>query len=131
MTLQEFIDATGLVLTSQPTDRNPHMEDSGRMDNYKVKLRAKELGTMRLYFSKGFGHQGQPPELDEVLECLASDAAGIENSGSFEGWCGEYGYDTDSRRAARTYNNTERQADRLKQFLGEDYYQQLLWEVQR
>lgn len=57
MTLQEFISETGIVLTSQPADHNPHMEGSERMDNYQVKFRAKNLGnaTMRLYFSKGVG----------------------------------------------------------------------------
>lgn len=133
MTLQDFIAETGIVLNSQATSSNPHMEDSERMDNYRVKLRGKKLGnaTMRLYFSKGVGHNGAEPTVDEVLDCLASDAAGIDNSRGFDDWCSEYGYDTDSRRAEKVYRQCERQAQRLKKFLGDDCYQQLLWDIER
>lgn len=133
MTLQEFIAETGIVITSEWTDRNPHMDGSDGMDNYHVKLRAKRLGnaTMRLYFSKGYGHKGAAPTIDEVLDCLASDASGIENSPSFNDWASDYGYDVDSRRAEKTFKTCERQADRLKRFLGESYFSQLLWEIER
>jgi len=132
MTLNEFIEETGIVLTSEWTERNPHMEDSGRMDNWRVKLRNKKLGkTMRLYFSKGVGHNGAEPTIDEVLDCLASDAAGIDNSNGFDDWCDEYGYDPDSRRAEKIYKQCERQAERLKKFLGPDQYEQLLWNIDR
>lgn len=132
MTLQQFIDKLGITISNQPTGENPHMEDSGRMDNWKVKLRSKKQGTtMRLYYSKGVGHHGAEPTADEVLDCLASDTAGIDNSNGFNDWCSEYGYDTDSRRAEKTYRQCERQAERLKKFLGEEYYNDLLWNIER
>lgn len=55
------------------------------------------------YYSMGFAHT-QRPKTAEVLQCLAMDIRGLENAGDFETWCHEYGYDTDSRRAERTYN---------------------------
>ena len=133
MTLEQFIAETGIVLTSEWVDRNPHMEDSDRMDNYKVKLRGKLLGnaTMRLYYSKGVGLNGIEPTADEVLDCLASDASGIENAGSFEDWCGECGCDTDSRKAEKIFKECEKQAERLRRFLGPDYYATLLWNIER
>jgi hypothetical protein len=45
---------------------------------------------MRVYFSQGSAHTA-PPTLDDVLDCLASDAAGIENARGFDDWCSEYG----------------------------------------
>lgn len=134
MTLQEFIDETGIVLTSRKVVTNPHMEGSDSMDNYHVKLRAKSLGnaTMRLYYSKGKGLNGVAPTADEVLDCLASDASSIENANNnFEAFCDDYGYDIDSRKAEKTFNACARQAQRLNKFLGEDYYRQLLWDVER
>jgi hypothetical protein len=133
MTLEQFITETGITITSQPADCNPHMEGSDNMDNYRVKLRAKKLGnaTMRLYYSKGVGHNGAEPTADEVLDCLASDASGVENAnGGFESWCDEYGY-TDSRRAEKTFKVCEREAQKLNKFLGGEYYHTLLWEIER
>lgn len=133
MTLNQFIIETGIVLTSESTSLNPHMADSERMDNYKVKLRGKRLGnaTMRLYFSKGTGHNGAEPTASEVLDCLASDAAGVANSNGFADWCREYGYDTDSRTAEKIFNTYTRQASRLKAFLGAEYFKTLLWNIER
>ena len=43
------------------------------------------------------------PTAEDVLNCLASDASGYENARDFDDWASEYGYDTDSRRAYRTW----------------------------
>jgi hypothetical protein len=132
MTLQEFIDETGIASTSEWAERNPHMEDSDRMDNWRVRLRSRNTGrTMRLYYSKGVGHNGAKPETDEVLDCLAMDASGIDNARGFEDWCSEYGYDTDSRSAEKTYKVCIRQAERLRGFLGDDGYRVLLEDIER
>lgn len=132
MTLEQFIAETGIVLTSEYADNNPHMEDSNSMDNYKVKLRGKRLGnaTMRLYFSKGYGHHGVEPTAAEVLDCLASDASGVDDN-DFDDWCAEYGYETDSRRAEKTFKVCKQQAQRLNKFLGDEYYETLLWSIER
>ena len=133
MTLIEFINETDMVLTSEMVDHNPHMDGSDIMDNYKIKLRGKRLGgsTTRLYFSKGTGHNGAVLTVGEVLDCMASDAAGIENANGFEDWCNEYGYDADSRKAEKVFKACERQARRLKRFLGSEYYEALLWNIER
>ena len=45
---------------------------------------------------------GKPktPTAEDVLASLLMDARDVE---SFEDWCGEYGYDTDSRKALELY----------------------------
>lgn len=131
MTLNEFITDAGITITSTQTGNNPHVEDSDRMNNYKVRLRNADGRTMRLYYSKGVGRNGASPTAEEILDCLAMDASGIENAQGFEDWCSEYGYDTDSRRAEKTYKVCQRQAERLQKFLDADRYQVLLWEVER
>jgi hypothetical protein len=105
------------------------MDGSADMDNYKVTLR-RGSRRMTLHFSKGIGHHGAEPEAAEVLDCLSSDASGIENGSGFEDWCGEYGYDTDSRKAEKTYKVCARQAAKLRVFLGDELYDQLLWHTE-
>lgn len=129
-TIHDFISEHNITISSEWADRNPHMDDSASMDNYKCRLRANGR-QMTLYFSKGIAHHGVAPEADEVLDCLASDAAGFENAQGFEDWASEYGYDTDSRKAERIYATVERQAAKLKTLLGEDAYRQLLWDMER
>ncbi len=127
MTMNEFIASAFITCIVQPVDRNPHMDDSDRMDHWKVRF-TRPGRSMTTYFSMGSGHNGRQPDTGEVLECLASDAAGIENARNFDDWCAEYGYDTDSRKAHRTYTICQREASKLKRFLDAGY-ERLLFEV--
>ena len=131
VTIEQFIrnHRIGLRVIDH-VDRNPNMEDVQNMDHWKVCL-VRGKRRMTIYFSKGFGHGGDRPKAAELLECLASDTAGIENYKSdFATWCGEYGYDTDSRKAERTFDACLHAAGRLKRFLGDDLYEQLLWNTE-
>jgi len=69
------------------------------------------------------------PRADEVLNSFVSDAAGLENTGSFEEWCDEYGADDDSRKAEALYRRVEKGRDELRVFLG-DLYDAYLWETE-
>jgi len=71
------------------------------------------------------------PDAAHVLDCLASDASSYENAQSFEDWASEFGYDTDSRKAERIYRIVKRQAEQLKRTLGDEAYQELLWNTKR
>jgi len=72
------------------------------------------------------------PTAADVLNCLASDAAGVENARSFEDWCADYGYDTDSRKAEKTFRVCEQQRDSLKGFIGgPDAFEGLLFRMER
>lgn len=84
---------------------------------------------MVVYFSMGSAHHGEPA-LADVLNSLALDASGYENAQGFEDWANEYGYDTDSRKAERTYKVCQRQSERLREFLGEDAYKDMLWNTE-
>lgn len=128
--IQAFINVQGLSMTCEWTDSNPNMEDSDRsMDHWKCRIR-RGRRSMTLVFSMGSGHYGSEPTLDQVLDCLASDSASVEQA-DFEEWCSELGYDPDSRKAERTYNVCKAQADKLKSLLGELAYEQLLYKTER
>lgn len=129
MTMKEFAEANKIKIENEYADSNPNMADPNwQANHYKVILKTgrKQFTT---YFSQGYGISGEPT-VEGVLDCLASDAAGFENAQSFEDWANEYGYDTDSRKAEKTYNIIGRQAKRLKNFLG-NKYETLLWDTER
>lgn len=43
-----------------------------------------------------------PPKLEDVLYSLTMDASCVDQG--FDGWCDDYGYDTDSIKARETYD---------------------------
>jgi hypothetical protein len=130
MNYTEFIQSAGISMRAERADSNPNMDSVAPMDHWKCHLRAGR-SRMTVHFSMGVGHNGREPELSNVLGCLASDASGVENASGFEDWCAEYGYDTDSRKAERTFRACEREAKRLQAFLGESAYKTLLYDVER
>jgi hypothetical protein len=130
VSIAERIKANGISMSVERTDSNPAMDDAANMDHWKcvVKMGRKQ---MTVVFSMGYGHNGKEPKLADVLDCLSSDASGLESSRGFEDWCSDYGYDTDSRKAEKIYKSVEHQAKRLKNFLGDSLYNQFLWHTER
>lgn len=132
MNVTEFVKRHNIRMTAEYTDSNPYIADDqfARMANHWKCILRINRRRMTVYFSMGRGLAGEP-ETDDVLSCIASDAAGYENARSFEDWCGDYGYDTDSRTAEKTYKTIGRQSDRLERFIGDaDLFQSLLFEVE-
>lgn len=69
-------------------------------------------------FWQGSAHTKEPTAAD-VLSCLVSDADALDYS--FEEWCGNFGYDTDSRTAEKTYKACCKSGMKTRKFLGEHY----------
>ena len=128
-TMADFVARHNIKIACEWADRNPHMPDWNDANHYKCKLTMGRK-QMTVYFSQGYGVTHEP-EAADVLNCLADDSAGVSNARSFEEWADEYGYDTDSRKAEKTYNVCVKQAARLLSFLGDDLYNELLWETER
>jgi hypothetical protein len=132
--LTSFVKRYKITATAKPSKSNPNMPDSDGMDNWSVKLTRLvdgEKRSMNVPFSMGKGHNGKTPTAADVLDCLASDAAGVENATSFDDWASDYGYDTDSRKAERIYKACKRNAEDLYSLLGGEAYNELLWETER
>jgi len=83
-----------------------------------------------LYFSQGLGIT-EDPTLADVLDCIANDASGYDNTRGFEDWASDYGYDADSRSAEKIYRAIKRQAEQLKRTIGDAAYAELLYDVER
>ena len=137
MDTEKFCATHNITLDYEMTDHNPNMGDPNwPAHHYKVTLkRDKTIEGERVrrqlttYFSMGYGISHEPYAHD-VIDCLASDAAGWHNARDFNDWCGDYGYDTDSIRALRTYETLQKQAKHLQRFMG-DLYDDLLWNTER
>ena len=119
MTIKDFITSEGITATVEYADDNPSMPDSDNMNHYRVTL---HKGRKRLTtpFSQGYGIKDEPTA-ESVLECLISDAQGIENARDFADWAGEYGYNTDSRQAEKTFRACLRLTHKLRAFLGDSF----------
>jgi len=129
-TMKQFVNKNRIKARAEWADSDPHMADLQNMNHFKVTLRAAGR-QMTLYFSQGYGISGEPTAAD-VLNCLASDSSSIENNllTGFEGWASDLGYDPDSRKAEKVFKTCEKQAERLKKFLGEELYKNLLWKTE-
>ena len=129
-TMRGFINKNDILITKcLLVDRNPAMDDF-QGNHYKVTLKCGNR-QMTLYFSKGYALSGEPTAA-EVLDCLASDAVSIENAVTFADWAHEFGYDTDSRKAEKTYKLCLRQTKKLANLISDDdQYRKLLYNVER
>jgi hypothetical protein len=114
----------GIKMSCQYADRNPNMPDAHDMNHYKCTF-SRGRSRMTVYFSMGYAHTSEPT-INQVFDTLVQDAATVENCGDFAGFCSELGYDEDSRAAERTWKALEHAAKRLRTFLGEDLYTELV-----
>lgn len=76
--------------------------------------------------SRGPSWERSGPTIEDVLDCLASDAVTYDGVRDFEEWARDFGFDTDSRSAERTYRIIGEQTRALERFLGPSRYLQLL-----
>jgi hypothetical protein len=125
-TFAEAAESYGIGFSCSPVASRPDklMDEPHMTRHFRCRI-SHGRRSFGLYFSQGSGHT-EAPTLPEVLDCLISDASGYENYGGFEEWCGEYGYDSDSRKAEKVYRAVKRQAEQLKRTVGEDVYNVLL-----
>ena len=119
-TMKSFIKRNGIEGTFEPISTRPDglMRESAR--HYKVTLRIQDGALspkpMTLYFSQG--ELCDAPTVEDVLSCIQSDTT---NESTFEEWCSDFGYDTDSRQALATFNACVDQERKAERFLGASY----------
>lgn len=128
--LTKFIRDKQITMRARRVAKNPYMaDDSHTTRHFLCTFRRPDHCQISVHFSQGSGWSTDPT-VEDVLDCLASDSATIDNARNFEDWCGELGFDTDSRKAEKSYKACQRQDDKLRAFMGADF-QTLLYEVER
>jgi hypothetical protein len=134
-TIEQFVKKHGIHFDAHQIPSNPNMSDMPTGSrHWSCTLRRNQgepFGTLTIPFSQGPAII-EDPTAEDILDCLASDASGIESSAeTFEDWCGEYGYDTDSRKAEAIFNACVEQTERLRAFLTPEEFEELLYDTEK
>jgi len=98
-------------------------DDKERRDIFRVTF---QRGKKR--FSLNFGQSlnestrtgDNPPTCYDVLSCITK-----YDLGSFENFCNEFGYDTDSRKAEKTYKAVVKEYEKVCNFFSEQEIEEL------
>ena len=95
-TLKAFIRQHSITMSADCTDTNPNSDAEWMRaaSHWRCILRCGGR-QMKVHFSQGPAISAEPTA-EDVLNCLASEASGAD---SFEDWCADAGYDTDSWKA--------------------------------
>lgn len=132
--LQQFITENNIrVIKCEWVAKNPNNPEWRDATHYKVTLKCRGGKQITTYFSMGLAHTSEP-EADDILNCFALDSSGIENNSTFDDWADEYGYNEDHDpgfyNAQTIYRACVTQAAKVKRWLGQEKYEELLWNVE-
>jgi hypothetical protein len=92
---------------------NSSYRDNSRGPYWSEKVRRHNT-TLRSYRSNGV-QRGHEPSLYNVLACLQK-----HEPGTFKQFCGDFGYDTDSRRALTVYESVQEEYEKVLRLCGGD-----------
>lgn len=67
----------------------------------------------------------EPLELKNILYSIMSDCLSVEKAFTFEDFCNEFGYDSDSRKAYKIWEACKEQNEKFKAFAGRELYEHL------
>jgi len=129
MEIKKFVELNKITMQSENVLANKNMPDWASARHYKAVFKYGKR-QMTTYFSMGLGLI-DAPTVEDVLDCLASDSAGVENARDFADWCNDYAYNQYDKKAEKTYKVCVRLAEKLETLLGEGLYNELLWETER
>lgn len=93
----EFAAKTGTKLTILSNDFKPMWNEKQSRSVFKCKLTRKGK-SYTFEFGQSIQAGNEEPSLYDVLACMTKN-----DPGNFDDFCGDYGYDNDSRTAERTY----------------------------
>ena len=97
--IEAFIDAAGIAMEYRLVKDGGYKGPS----TWSVTLAANRANFTTTY-TMGAAHRPKIPDLPGVLYSLSSDAGCVRYGQTFEDFCGELGYDSDSRTAEKTFN---------------------------
>ena len=112
---EEFEFFTGLGLRAEATDREKKAakwEFPGLTQN---DITRRTLWGRRYLAKVESLRKPKAPTAASVLHSLILDYSACEQS--FESWCGDFGYDTDSRKAFGIYGACQKNADKLNRVI--------------
>lgn len=104
----DFLEKTGVTMSVEFKENGKHFEDDkDNRDIYTVKFK-RGRRSFRVIFGQSIANSGTPPTAYDVLACLQKYEVG-----TFEDFCGEFGYDTDSKRSEKVYKAVVKEFDNV------------------
>src|SRR5690606_12168236 len=94
----DFLFSTGTIFKAEFKKHDFYLpNDKEQRDIFRITLK-NEKHTFRFNFGQSISNTGTSPRPYDVLSCLTKYEVG-----TFENFCSEFCYDTDSRTAYKTY----------------------------
>lgn len=116
----DFLNATNTSLTIKHKSYGKHFAgDDQNRHIFRCRL-ANDLGSYNFDFGQSVSLGSTPPTAYDILSCLEK-----YDCGSFEDFCGEFGYDTDSRTAEKTYKAVCKEVDAVNRLFTSEQIEQL------
>ena len=132
MTIGQFIEANGITMTCKYLG---FRKDESGWAHYAWRCVLRMAGRrMQVTFTMGTAYKGTRPEVEDVLDSVASDAAMLEGSGwNLIDFLAETGIDTEDGGERRIFFKVVQQTESLQRLLGHDaqLYKTLLWDTER
>lgn len=114
-TLTDLVNELGITAKVTPLNKIPTSNTWARQAwRITLKYDGRTMG-----FNFYGGGAVTSPGVDDGVWCQALESYGVAGN-SFEEWCGEFGYSTDSRESFKTYQTLKRNAARFSEFIGSD-----------
>ena len=120
---EDFIKFAKIKVTivRDPNNVCPRWDDGKHIHGDKYIVMFSGLGNRRLRFpfwnSYNDAREEKDPRPYDVLACISSDANCPE---TFEKFCSDYGYDTDSRKAEAEFKSLKAFAIKLRRFFTQE-----------
>lgn len=108
---QDFLDLTGSTLEINFLKHDKYFtDDKEARDIYEITLK-RDNRSFVFTFGQSIlkTEEKEAPTAYDILACLTK-----YDPGTFENFCADYGYDTDSRKAEKVYNDVVKEYDNLK-----------------
>lgn len=114
---QDFLDKTGAKLSISYLRHGKYFDDDkDSRDIYSCTLkRGKKSYKFNFGQSIAASERGEEPTAYDILTCLQK-----YDVGSFENFCGDFGYDADSRKAEKTYKAVDKEYKSLAKLFSEN-----------
>ena len=116
--LQRLCERLGVKIDVTPGARLARDKQSDWQQNAHGYTCVLRYNRKKMTVDFWMGQEREPTEA-EVINCLLSDSSARVLT--FEEWCREYGYSSDSIAVKRSYRLCVRQGVKVERLLGEDY----------
>ena len=109
-----FAEKHGVTLKVLRCTRGLYFPDD-KQTRYIFKLKlTRNRKQYTFTFGQSIANGSKEPALYDIFACLTKS-----DPGSFENFCSEYGYDTDSRKAEKTYKNVCKEWEGVNRLFGD------------